>query len=300
MKTFLLDLWHDLREKRLWPVAVALLAGLVAVPFVLAKPAEDPPAPVAQQAAPAVDETEKTLAVKALDPASLPASDLDTYSTKNPFKPLIKAPKVKIGETESLDVTLGGGGGESIKVDETIGGGGGGVTVETDTGTGETGEGDGKKTTTQYAYVVDVTVTTANRTRRINGLQRLEMLPNEATPLLIFMGVSADGGNAVFMVDSTLKGAGEGTCKPSNDECAFAHVGAGSEFEFTDEEGNSLGIRVDEIRRVRVRAKRSSKKGDAKAGASDVTRRFMPPVLADLVSVSTAPGNDSNGDRARR
>ena len=39
MKIFLLDLWHDLKEKRLWPVAVVLLAALVAVPVLLAKPA---------------------------------------------------------------------------------------------------------------------------------------------------------------------------------------------------------------------------------------------------------------------
>ena len=35
------DLWHDLREKRLWPVAALLLLALVAVPVLLAKPAED-------------------------------------------------------------------------------------------------------------------------------------------------------------------------------------------------------------------------------------------------------------------
>ena len=42
MKIFLLDLWNDLRDERLWPVALVLLAGLVAVPVVLAKKAEEP------------------------------------------------------------------------------------------------------------------------------------------------------------------------------------------------------------------------------------------------------------------
>ena len=41
MKVFALDLWQDLREKRLWPVALLLLAALVAVPVLLAKPAVD-------------------------------------------------------------------------------------------------------------------------------------------------------------------------------------------------------------------------------------------------------------------
>ena len=36
------------------------------------------------------------------------------------------------------------------------------------------------------------------------------MLPNEANPLLIFLGVGKNGGNAVFLVDSTLTGRGRG------------------------------------------------------------------------------------------
>ncbi len=51
MKIFLLDLWHDLREKRLWPVAVVLAVGLVAVPVVLSKPSAAPPAPAVEQQA---------------------------------------------------------------------------------------------------------------------------------------------------------------------------------------------------------------------------------------------------------
>ena len=52
MKVFFLDLWQDLREKRLWPVALVLLLGLAAVPVLLAKPAEDPGPPPAVSAAP--------------------------------------------------------------------------------------------------------------------------------------------------------------------------------------------------------------------------------------------------------
>src|SRR5204863_127650 len=41
MTGFFADLWADLREKRLWPAAVALLAAIVAVAVVLFKPASD-------------------------------------------------------------------------------------------------------------------------------------------------------------------------------------------------------------------------------------------------------------------
>jgi hypothetical protein len=37
MNKLLLDLWHDLRAKRLWPVAALLAIALVAVPVVLKK-----------------------------------------------------------------------------------------------------------------------------------------------------------------------------------------------------------------------------------------------------------------------
>ena len=43
MKIFLLDLWHDLQAKRLWPVAAVLVVALVAVPVVLSKSVEPAP-----------------------------------------------------------------------------------------------------------------------------------------------------------------------------------------------------------------------------------------------------------------
>ena len=69
------------------------------------------------------------------------------------------------------------------------------------------------------------------------------MLPNQVKPLLIFMGVTDNAGNAVFLVDSTLKATGEGKCKPSHADCAFLYLGAGSEEEFTNEDGDSYRLR---------------------------------------------------------
>ena len=59
---------------------------------------------------------------------------------------------------------------------------------------GDPGGGDGTTTTTTvYKYVVDVTFSANGRTRRIKGLEKLDMLPSQASPLLIFMGVTAEG-----------------------------------------------------------------------------------------------------------
>ena len=53
------------------------------------------------------------------------------------------------------------------------------------------GDDDGTTTeTTQYAFVIDVTFTNNGRTRKVKGMERLDMLPSAASPLLLFLGVS--------------------------------------------------------------------------------------------------------------
>ena len=106
--------------------------------------------------------------------------------------------------------------------------------------------------------MIDVTFTANGRTRKIKGMQKLDMLPNETNPLLLFLGVSPNGGNAVFLVDSTLETAGEGKCKPSKSDCAFVYLGAGSEQVFTDEDGKSYDLAVDQIRKVKLDATAAS------------------------------------------
>jgi hypothetical protein len=127
------------------------------------------------------------------------------------------------------------------------------------------------------------------------------MLPNDASPLLIFMGVTAKGADAVFLVDSTLEAAGEGRCKPSEAECAFAYIGAGSEYVFTEEDGDTYTIKIDEIRKVKVGASAKSSAKGAKAHASvGPNRRFVPPILADLVVVASDRLQNSNNDPESR
>jgi len=316
MKTFLLDLWNDLLEKRLWPVAVALLAGLVAVPVVLSKPAEEPSAPApaatAPRGAPDPEDLKGLASVKLEQGGAGSGSTLDTFDPSDPFSP--PADIVKRSEDEDgagVSITQGGVGDLVAPGGEVSAGSGGGAdtvvpdTGDTDTGdTGDTDDGDDGTTTTQFAYVIDVTFTANGRTRRIKGMEKLDMLPSQAAPLLLFVGVSANAGNAVFLVDSTLQAAGEGTCKPSASECAFLHLGPGSEHEFTNEENDSYTLRIDQIRKVKVDSLTSSssrtRKANAAIGSPSSPRRFVPPLLADLVSVSSGPGAGSNDNPDRR
>lgn len=314
MKIFLLDLWHDLREKRLWPVAVALLAGLVAVPVLLAKPAGEPASPPPQSAAAdasqakSADEKLAALArVRLGEESGSAGSTLGVFRPDDPFTP----PKGTIKKDKAESATAGGSGpgsesqaGDDAPTGDTSGGtsGGGTPTTPGDTG-GDTGGSDTPTTTVTYKYVVDVTFSANGRTRRIHGLEKLDMLPNQSSPLLIFMGVTPKGSDAVFLVDSTLDAAGEGRCKPSPSDCAFAYVGAGAEHVFTDESGDTYTLRIDEIRKVKVSA--SGANSGAKAGTTAEAsvgspRRFVPPVLADIVVVASDSLDDSNSQTDRR
>jgi hypothetical protein len=344
MNNFLLDVWHDLRAKRLWPVALVLLAGIVAVPLVLAKKAEEPavapPAPAADAQKPQSGPAELA-EVKLEDLGEGSGSSLSSFDDpSNPFAP---PPEVldriadEAGGTEApADGGSGGGSGGGSPAPKIEGdvnfnlggsGSGSGGGAGADTGTGDTGGGStgdtgdtgdtpappvdgGEKTTTvSYTYVADVTFRVNNRRREIKAMEKLDILPDRANPLLIFLGVTEEAGNAVFLVDSTLKGAGEGSCKPRNSECAFLYLGPGSEHEFTNEEGDSYMLRVDEIRRVKLgggkKKAASSKKNRKKlAGAAleqpSPVRRFSPPLLADVVSVSSGEAINSNSDSDRR
>jgi hypothetical protein len=338
MNNLLLDVWHDLRARRLWPVALVLLAGIVAVPLVLAKKAEEPapaPPPAADAQQPQSGPAELA-EVKLEDLGQGSGSSLSSFNDpSNPFAP---PPKVldrirNQGASEapadggSSDGSGGGSPAPKIEGDVNVNLGGSGGDAGAGTGTGDTGGGSGdtggtgdtpappvdggqKTTTVSYTYVADVTFRVNNRRREIKGMEKLDILPDRANPLLIFLGVTEAAGNAVFLVDSTLKAAGEGACRPSNSECAFLYIGPGSVHEFTNEAGDSYTLRIDEIRRVKLGGDKKKNAGASKKDKKKLTgaaleqpspvRRFSSPLLADVVSVSSGEAINSNSDSDRR
>jgi hypothetical protein len=341
MKNLLLDLWHDLRAKRLWPVALVLLAGLVAVPVVLSKKAEEPAvapaAPAPKKAdAPGADGPAGLAQVKLEELGQGTGSSLSSFDDPDdPFAPPPKVVARITAEAKGADAPAGGGSGGDAKTesgstgggsaadaapadggsaDGGSGGAGGGSTDGGSGGdTGDTGDttappvdGGEKTTTVDYTYVADVTFRANDRRRKIKAMRKLDILPDRANPLLIFLGVTQDAGNAVFLVDSTLAAAGEGACKPSRSACAFLYLGPGSEHEFTNGEGDSYTLRVDEIRRVELKPKKKANAAKKRlAGASleqpssgraAGRRRFSVPLLTDVVSVSSVESIDSNSN----
>jgi hypothetical protein len=308
MNVFLLDLWHDLREKRMAPVAVVLAVALVAVLFVL-RESPEAEAPATPPSASAPQDPGAELAVKALQESSLPSSDLGVFDPRDPFKPLGGGNKAAPSDGKA-GVPAGGGDAKSSGGDAGAGSIEGGSETPSEGGGGSGGDGGGAPSApdtkvVEYAYVVDLTFERDGRTRRIRGFKRLGMLPNRDAPLLIFLGVDSKASNAVFMVDSSLEANGEGSCRPNADDCGLLYLGAGEEHFFTDADGDSYGLRVDQIRKVKVSSSNASGASNKSSNATARTstgrterRRFLPPVLLDLVAVAS-PDDERSSNRRR-
>ena len=299
MTTFLLELWLDLKEKRLWPVAVLLVAALVAVPLVLAKPVEELPAPV-----PGTGVVQPTGDLAQVLPADLEAakplletSTLSEFDSKNPFKPL-KAlqPVQEVADLETLTDDFG----PSGDLDADVGG---------DTGStgGTTPAPPESEETVTYTFQAIVELGTANGTRK-RVVNRLGILPSETNPLLVFLGVSADNnGEAVFLVDSTVSQAGEGRCKPSAKTCSLLYLTteeAQDEHIFTPDHGKEYTVKLLRIRRVPVQTASAGSAGSdspmAQTGLAP-DDSSAPTLVADIspADASTEEVASDDEDRTR-
>ena len=314
MKGFALGVIDDLRARQLWPVALLLVVALVAVPLFMLKPAEEVPPP-AVAAAPTSSAVPGGLPgpEEALEAGSQPLvslavlnspSDLENFTAKNPFKPL-----EDVASLDGDDALAGGdptaasaGAGGAATDDGSSGGSGGG-----DIGSGGGGElpdltdlpvappaptpppPSPTEPERQFVYAVDLTFDGGGPLRRYRNLPRLSMLPSAETPLLVFLGVSASGNSAVFLVDSTLQAqGGEGNCNPRPSECATLTIEPGEEQVFIDDQDRRYVIQIDQIRR-RPLSGRAAAASDVRARTAEgdgddepLLRRFIP-LLPDLL-----------------
>ena len=264
---FLLDIWADLKEKRLAPVAIGLALALVAIPALMLKGEETPgagPLPIVP-AESSDNAAEVELAEELADD-----SKLDSYKARNPFDGLVKpqadngrsgtavAPgdAAADGSGEELSKMLGSSGGSSP--DEgglpDLGGSGGGLT----TGGSDTPPVVVKRPGSKFTYQLDVKFGRPGREQRYPNLTRMSFLPNENIPALLFMGVPEDAKTALFFVHPSLSHAGEGVCIPSKAECNFLELGIGRDH-FLSVNDYEFRIRLLGIKRVKLSQERKQR-----------------------------------------
>ena len=271
MRVFLLDLWLDLREKRLAPLAILLLAGIIAVPVVLAKsekPAPPPPATATTASAPA------TPVVQSETTAT--SSKLQTFSSRDPFEPTSKPTT-----TPTTTPTTSGGTSTGTSTSPSTSPGttspsggatnGSGPTTTTPPSTGNTGTGNttGETKTTLFTYTVDVRFGEGGAMKAYRNVQRLDLIPDAQNPKVVFLGVTTTAKTAVFLVDSNVGvDTAGGKCRPSPDQCTFLYLRPDNDHDqavLTDPDGNVYHLRLLAIHRVTV----SSANGQTTTGNSN-------------------------------
>jgi hypothetical protein len=262
------NLITDLVDRRLWPVAVALLGALVAVPVLLGggskAPAPAPAAPLAAAAGTAGGTAQA--AVSLSQPSTSTTSTNRPGAVRNPFTqhhvPAPASQSAPTTPTPSAPSTPTGGSAPSAPT-------GGGVPVVTTPIV--PGSGGGKRDATETnVWRVNLRFGEAGDQKTHKDIPRLSPLPSATDPFFIFLGVLADGKTAVFLISSDTTATGDGKCKPTPEQCDTIEMRAG-DTEFFDVAQGNAGVTQYELDLLKV-FKNTVKGKAAAAKASRVSK----------------------------
>ena len=199
---FLVDLYRDLRNRRLLPVAVALIVAIVAVPVVLTSASTTTPrrrrpppsSPIRRLGRPpSPSPTASARSARATSaPPRTPSASRPRSSTSPP-RSSVSAPATGLQSTVGSELGLTG-----------TGGGSGGGSTSGGSGSGSTGSvtdisGSGKTLTklTNWAVNLQVGESGSNLDSR-KDVGPVGFLPSESKPVFVFVGVSQTGAKAFF------------------------------------------------------------------------------------------------------
>lgn len=226
------NIWHDLIEKKLWPIAALLVVLIVAVPVALGKPGETPP-PLAPPVSADV-QSGPTLALTSTGatgfqhPPRVNKKALDPFAARNSaatdaLRAALKAAVTDVIDGGTATDTTGG----TSTTDTT-------TTPSTDPG-GDTSTGDTPSepaTKTEKDDVLTILITAEGGTpTEIDDIRTLSPLPDADHPFLVYVGKSGDG-KASFLVSSATTVSGDGTCAPSINDCRTLEMAIGDSADF--------------------------------------------------------------------
>jgi hypothetical protein len=259
---FLRNVLKDLVDKRLWPVALLLVAALVAAPIVLGRSSDaaaPAPAPIAGTATPATDGATASSDKEAVSLATDPSDARhDDGKVRDPFAAPKSAKKAKVA-TKAVASTAAAtpapvtvSTGSSSSMSST----GSSSTGSTPTATPSSGTASGTakpttkpkaKTTTKakkpaaddasdtYHVSLKIGVVKPDGSvdpKTLDDVARLSALPSVTDPFFVYLGVLQTTGTkpekrAVFLVSSDATPNGEGACHPTKNDCESVELAVG-------------------------------------------------------------------------
>jgi hypothetical protein len=239
------DLYQDLRDRRLLPLVVLLLVGIVAAPILLSGPGSDAPvAPIAADqgasASAAANDASLTV-VKAAPGLREPGKRLARLRVKDPFRqhytnapvtqeasPVETAGSSVTSETSTTEVVA----------EETVG-----APAETggspsENGSDSNGSAPGKGQLVFYAFAVDVKI--ARTETKPNGGKETEQvptreqvlpatsLPGDKQQVVTYMGISPKTKKPLFLVSTDVTAVfGDAKCVTGSESCQLLELEEG-------------------------------------------------------------------------
>lgn len=261
MATFVKDLYRDLRDRRLLLPAVALLIGVIAVPAVLSTSSSPSPPP------PAAASGKATAAQPAVLAEEVGIRNfrqrLEQFKTKNPFKQHFRLPEPTSSALEGVPASGEVAGGSAAEAPSTSA-----TSSSTDTGavsisgSSTTTTPDSSPPTTDtvtritrlVTRKVDVKVGPTGNLERLDDVGQLDLLPDQSTPVVAFLGVSDDAKRAAFLVSTDVSAVGgEGSCVPDPGNCQFITMKPGqvAQLDYTPD-GLTYKLKLARIHEVKV------------------------------------------------
>jgi hypothetical protein len=268
----------DLVDRRLWPVALALVAALVAVPVLLGG-GSGAPAPAADPIANATSATSGTAqaAISVSTPPTAPQNR--PGAVRNPFV----QHKVKVPSDTATNLPAST---PPTSVSTPLGGGfsSPGTVVTPIIPTTPK-----PATTVKDVWRVNLRFGEAGDQKVRHDIPRLTPLPSATDPFFIFLGILKDGKTAVFLISSDATATGDGNCKPNPTQCDTIEMRAGDTEFFDVAEGNA-GVVQYELDLLKV----IDDKVKGTAAAARAAKRVSKDGK-DVVTELKAEGDDSLG-----
>jgi len=219
--TFFRSVWADLVDKRLWPVALALVVAVVAVPVLLHKSAKpvDAAAPVPNAAATGPRLPVGTDVSLEQDHAQ---GLLGLAHLHDPFHQL----HVLKAASSTTSSTLGPSSSSTISSSTTSSGGSGSSSSGGSSSGGGSSSNGGSTTHKATAAKVSVQFGPTGRSLKSYSLTPGTALIAASDPVLVLLGVQSNG-KAAFLVSSDASPQGDGTCSPSRSVCTTMYMRSG-------------------------------------------------------------------------
>jgi len=267
------NVWADLVEKRLWPVAVALVLALVAAPVLLSRggsaPAPPPPLPPAPTTGSAAQPA--STPIKIVDPtvhkaprghyhdpfagaAPAPAS---SGSSAAPSPSSSSSSPSSSSPSSSSPAPSSSGSASSSSSSAAA------PTVSATPTTSRVSPTSSPSRTVastptgfKAGYRLDVGFGEAGSVKDAKDVVRLKTLgPAGQAPLVIYLGVRSDGKTAMFLLDAPSTPTGDGKCWPTPKACQLLELRKG-DSEFFDVATGSTGVVQYELDVNRVAERR--------------------------------------------